>query len=169
MFLCASRFCLSSKLQASSLCLVAPPAHLRLPLASMWVPPSRLHALLVLQVRSKRVSCRRDVQCRRLLFLWCFDNCAKVFLCPAVLGDSSYASRVHNSFTICSDQVFVCEVALAQPHGGFPTCRPASVRMPRSFSHLWKMSKYRFTKLQHLFHDTDQPSHDRTGTLHRRS
>ena len=77
--------------------------------------------------RSKRVSCRRAVQCRRLWFLWCFDNCAKVFLCPAVLGDSSYASRVHNSFTICSDQMFVCEVALAQPHGGFPTCRPASV------------------------------------------
>ena len=49
----------------------------------------------------------------------------------------------------------------------FPPVGQLQCGMPRSFSHLWKMSKYRFTKLQHLFHDTDHPSHDRTGTLHR--
>ena len=53
-FLCDSRLCLGSKPQASSL----------------WVPSTRLHALLVLA----RVSCRMDVQFRRLWFLWCFDN-----------------------------------------------------------------------------------------------
>ena len=51
------RFCWGSELQAL-LCLVPLQASLRLPLASLWVPPSRLHALLLLLV-----------QCRRLWFL----------------------------------------------------------------------------------------------------
>ena len=94
--------------------------------------------------RGKNVRCRRDVQCRRHRFLWCFDNCS------AVLGESTYASRVHNSF-ICSDYMFVSEVALAHPHGGLPPFGQLRCGIPRSISHLWKVSKRRFTELQQLF------------------
>ena len=61
----------------------------------------------------------------------------------------SYASRVHKSF-ICFDLMLVCEVAVAQPHGGLPSVSQFRCGIPRSSSHLWKMSKHRFSKLQHL-------------------
>ena len=49
-----------------------------------------------------------------------------------------------------SNQMLVCEVARAQPHSGFPSVSQLRCGIPRSFSHLWKVSKHRFAELQQL-------------------
>ena len=104
--------------------------------------------------KSEGFSCRWDVRNRRLRPLRCLDNCSKVFFRPAVLSESSYATRIHNSL-VGPDQMLVCEVALVQPHSGFPSVSQLRCRIPRSFSNLWKVSKHRFAELQ-------QPSAIRT-------
>ena len=47
--------------------------------------------------------------------------------------------------------MLVREVALAQAHGGFPSVGQLRRGMPRSLSHLWKISKHRFTEFDQLF------------------
>ena len=66
-----------------------------------------------------------------------------------MISESSYTARIHNSF-VSSDKVFVSEVALAQPHSGIPSVSQLRCRIPRSFSHPWKVSKHRFDELQQL-------------------
>ena len=144
-FLCASRYCLSSKLQSSSLCLVA--------FSSPCTSGSASGRARGPAARGMSGSTG---------FRVVSTTSRRFFFGPAALGDSSYASRVHNS--ICSDQMFVCEVALAQPDGGFPPVGQLRCGIPRSLSHLWKMSTTRFTTPQHLSTITDHPWHDRAGT-----
>ena len=66
-----------------------------------------------------------------------------------MLGESSYASRAHNSF-VSSDQMLLCDVAFAQSHCRFPSVSQLRRGIPRSFSHLWQVSKHRFAKFQQL-------------------
>ena len=88
--------------------------------------------------KSERFSCRWGVRCRRPRLLWCFDSCSR-----------HDASRKNKSL-ISSGRVLDCEVAFAQPHGGFPSVGKLRRGIPRSFSHLWKASKHRFTDFQQL-------------------
>ena len=72
-------------------------------------------------------------------------RCASDQLCSA----SRRPLRVSNSF-VSSDQMLVCDVAFAQPHSGFPNVSQLRRGIPRSFPHLWKVSKHRFAKLHQL-------------------
>ena len=63
-----------------------------------------------------------------------------------MLCESSYTSRIRNSI-ICSDKMFIREVAFSQPHAGFPSVCQLWCWISGSLSHLWKMCKNCFSKL----------------------
>ena len=72
--------------------------------------------------------------------------------------------RTLRAYTIiCSDKVFVCEVALSQPHAGFPSVCQLWCWISRSLSDLWKVRKNCFSKLHQFY--TVRPRHDRMGTV----
>ena len=76
-----------------------------------------------------------------------------------VFGQSSNAARKHNSLVI-SDQMLVLR-SLLPSHSGFPSVTQLRCRIPRSFSHLWNVSKHRFAELQQL--SAIRTTHDSLG------
>ena len=78
-----------------------------------------------------------------------------------MLGESSYASRENNS-CIGSDQMLLREVALAQPHGGFPLVRASARDLEIPFPPL-EDERAKTHQIAAPFHDTDHPLHDRTS------
>ena len=62
----------------------------------------------------------------------------------------STSRRTLRAFTISSDQMLICEVALAKQHGRFPSVSQLQCGIPRSLSHFWKVGKHNFAELQHL-------------------
>ena len=65
-----------------------------------------------------------------------------------MFADSSDTAGGHDP--VCSDQPLVREVALAEPHGGFPLVDQLRRDLPRSLSHFRKMSQQGLAKLQHF-------------------
>ena len=139
MFLCPSHLCMCSKPQAS---------FLRLPLDSLWVPPSHLQVLIVLHVEEREVrvqeGCPLSSSSVSVVSRQVLERFPSAQLCSA-------SRRTLRAYSIVgSDQMPAREVALVQPHGGIPLVRQLRRGIPRSFSHLWKVSKHKFTKFQQL-------------------
>ena len=86
------------------------------------------------------------IGCRRPRLLWGHDDGLEVLPRPAVFCESSYTSRIYNSI-VRSDKVFVCEVALSQPHTRCPSVCQLRCVISKSLSNLWKMCKNCFAKL----------------------
>ena len=67
----------------------------------------------------------------------------------------SASRRTLRAHTTPSSVLTRCSSVRSEPHSGFPSASQLRCRIPRSFSHLWKVSKHRFAELQ-------QPSATRT-------
>ena len=136
-FSCVSvRFLSSTSLLCLALEASPPPFH----------DPCRLACRVFLRSHHRSRSFLRSDSLVHVLLVPLWDLMHHLRFSSAEFCKSSYTSRTHYSI-ICSDKVFVCEVALSQPHAGFPSVFQLWCWISRSLSDLWKICKNCFSKL----------------------
>ena len=103
------------------------------------------------------ICCHRPWLLRGRRLLWV------ILFWPTVLCKSSYTSLIHYSI-ICSDKVFVCEVALFPVTRWFPSVCQLWCWISRSFSALEDVQEL-FLQTPPIFHDRVLPWHGRMETV----